>query len=197
MTNAYALHSIRYNDAPDALRRQFALLHQRVDPDDAFAPGETTPVIHDPRLDAMSFYVSTPANHEVVGYAAVVRKTISHAGERFSIGGLSWVATDPAHRRAGLGTRTVAAATQWLQASGIDIGVFTCDPPLARFYARAGRWPVAARVTLIGSRAQGALRSDTLNKVVLMRLFSAKARAAEAELSRATIDLDLPLSQFL
>ncbi|KGW24479.1 acetyltransferase, GNAT family domain protein [Burkholderia pseudomallei MSHR3016] len=30
-----------------------------------------------------------------------------------------------------------------------------------------------------------------------MRLFTAKARAAEAELSRATIDLDLPPGQFL
>ncbi|AIO64966.1 GNAT family N-acetyltransferase [Burkholderia oklahomensis] len=197
MTNAHALRSIRYNDAPEALRRQFALLHQRVDPDDAFEPGDTAPVLHDPRLDAMSFYVSAPKSRDIASYAAVVRKTISHAGERFSIGGLSWVATDPAHRRAGLGTRTVAAATQWMEASGIDIGVFTCDPPLASFYARAGRWPIASRVTLIGSRADGALRSDTLNKVVLMRLFSAKARAAEAELSRATIDLDLPLGQFL
>lgn len=195
--NAYTLHSIRYNDAPDALRHRFALLHQRVDPDDAFAPDGPPPVIHDPRLDAMSFYASTRSNSEVVSYAAVVRKTIVHAGKRFSIGGLSWVATDPAHRRAGLGARTVSAATQWMAASGLDIGVFTCDPPLARFYARAGDWPTAAHVTLIGSRAAGALRSDTLNKVVLMRLFTAKARAAEAELSRATIDLDLPPGQFL
>lgn len=195
--NAYTLHSIRYNDAPDALRHRFALLHQRVDPDDAFAPDGPPPVIHDPRLDAMSFYASTRSNSEVVSYAAVVRKTIAHAGKRFSIGGLSWVATDPAHRRAGLGARTVSAATQWMAASGLDIGVFTCDPPLARFYARAGDWPTAAHVTLIGSRAAGAPRSDTLNKVVLMRLFTAKARAAEAELSRATIDLDLPPGQFL
>ncbi|WP_154401992.1 GNAT family N-acetyltransferase, partial [Burkholderia pseudomallei] len=101
--NAYTLQSIRYNDAPDALRRRFALLHQRVDPDDAFAPDGPPPVIHDPRLDAMSFYASTRSNGEVVSYAAVVRKTIAHAGKRFSIGGLSWVATDPAHRRAGLG----------------------------------------------------------------------------------------------
>lgn len=195
--NAYTLQSIRYNDAPDALRRRFALLHQRVDPDDAFAPDGPPPVIHDPRLDAMSFYASTRSNGEVVSYAAVVRKTIAHAGKRFSIGGVSWGATDPAHPRAGLGARTVSAATQWMAASGLDIGVFTCDPPLARFYARAGDWPIAAHVTLIGSRAAGALRSDTLNKVVLMRLFTAKARAAEAELSRATIDLDLPPGQFL
>ncbi|AGK47426.1 hypothetical protein BTI_1137 [Burkholderia thailandensis MSMB121] len=59
------------------------------------------PLIHDPRLDAMSFYVSTSSNCEVVSYAALVRMTISHAGKCLSIGGLSWVATDPAHRLGG------------------------------------------------------------------------------------------------
>jgi len=33
--------------------------------------------------------------------------------------------------------------------------------------------------------------------VVLMRLFSAKAQAAAARLCRTTINLDLPLGQFL
>ncbi|WP_009904417.1 GNAT family acetyltransferase [Burkholderia thailandensis] len=70
------------------------------------------PAIHAPHLDAMSLYVSTSTSGEVVSYAAVARKTISHAGKRFSIGGLRWVATDPAHRRAGLGARTIPAATR-------------------------------------------------------------------------------------
>ncbi len=70
------------------------------------------PAIHAPHLDAMSLYASTSTSGEVVSYAAVARKTISYADKRFSIGGLRWVATDPAHRRAGLGARTIPAATR-------------------------------------------------------------------------------------
>ncbi|MBP5141341.1 GNAT family N-acetyltransferase, partial [Pseudomonas chlororaphis] len=43
----------------------------------------------------------------------------------------------------------------------------------------------------------GALRSDTLGKVVLLRLFSAKARAAASALAGGVIDLGLPDGQFL
>ena len=73
----------------------------------------------------------------------------------------------------------------------------SCDPPLASFYARAGAWAVVKDVVLIGSRDVGALRSDLLGKAVLMRLFSAKARAAASTLSHAMIDLDLPVGHFL
>ncbi len=78
------------------------------------------PLIHDPRLDAMSFYVSTSSNCEVVSYAALVRMTISHAGKCLSIGGLSWVATDPG---------TVSAATHEHRAS----------PPIGHTGAHAKR----------------------------------------------------------
>jgi hypothetical protein len=84
-----------------------------------------------------------------------------------------------------------------MECSNLDIGLFSCDPPLASFYARAGGWPVVEDVVLIGSRHEDALRSDTLGKVVLMRLFSAKARATASLLRRTTIDLDLPIGQFL
>ncbi|WP_210250656.1 hypothetical protein [Mesorhizobium sp. SARCC-RB16n] len=83
-----------------------------------------------------------------------------------------------------------------MEHSGIDFGVFTCDPPLAGFYSRVGAWPIVPDAVLVGSRATGALRSDTLGKVVLMRLFSPKAVTAGLEITRATIDLDLPVGQF-
>ncbi|WP_258019338.1 hypothetical protein [Pseudomonas chlororaphis] len=64
------------------------------------------------------------------------------------------------------------------------------------FYARAGGWTIA-HVVLIGNRHDGALRSDTLDKIVRLRLFSAKARAAASALASGGIDLGLPDGQFL
>ncbi len=107
------------------------------------------------------------------------------------------MATDRSHQGRGFGLRTVAAATEWLEQSNKDFGIFTCDPGLAHFYARAGAWPVVADVVLIGSRDPGALCSVSLRKVVLMRLFSTKAREAATRLANTTIDLGLPVGQFL
>lgn len=190
------VQEVPYNDAPDALRRRFALLQHRATPDAGPMPEESTPeLLHDPVLNARSFYSSV--NGEIASYAAVVRKTITHGEQVFDMAGLSCVATDLNFQARGFGLRTVAAATRWIEQSPVDFGVFTCDPPLAHFYARAGAWPVVKDVVLIGSRADGALRSDLLGKAVLMRLFSAKARAAASTLSHTVIDLGLPVGHFL
>jgi predicted N-acetyltransferase YhbS len=189
------IHAIAYNRAGDALRRQIALLQHRVAPTLSPPPADPIPPEHDPLLDALSFYLT--AEPSIISYAAVVYKQIEHDAATFWIAGLSCVATDPDYQGRGLGTRVVAAATRSIEHSTIDIGIFTCDPPLAAFYARAGAWPIARDVILIGSAHDGALSSAALGKVVLMRLFSAKARAAADRLRRTTINLDLPLGQFL
>ena len=189
------IHAIPYNRACDRLRRDIALLQHRVAPTACPPPSDPVPPEHDPLLDALSFYLM--ADGRVVSYAAVVHKQIRHGDETFWVAGLSCVATDPDYQGRGLGLRTVAAATRYIEHSTTDIGIFTCDPPLAGFYARAGAWPVAPDVILIGSHHEGALSSMSLRKVVLMRLFSAKAQAAAAQLRHTTIDLDLPVGQFL
>lgn len=186
---------IPYNRACDALRRDIALLQHRVAPTVVPPPGDSVPPEHDPALDALSFCLMI--DNRVVSYAAVVHKQIQHGFETFWIAGLSCVATDPAYQRRGLGSRIVGVATRYIERSTTDIGIFTRDPALAGFYARAGAWPVAPDVIVIGSRHEGALSSISLQKVVLMRLFSAKARAAAAQLRQTTINLDLPVGQFL
>lgn len=189
------IQSISYNQAPEALRREIAVLQHRAEPGASpMAVGAAT-FEHHAALDALSFYSS--ADGAMVSYAAVVCKAIRHGGQTFNIAGLSSVATDPDYRRRGFGLRTVAAATRWIAQSNTDLGLFTCDPPLAYFYARAGDWPVLPDVVLIGSRDEHALCSMSLNKVVLMRLFSAKARAFASMLRHTSIDLDLPVGQFL
>lgn len=194
-TSPDEIHAIPYNRACDALRRDIALLQHRVAPIAGPPPADPIPPEHDPMLDALSFYLM--ADGRVVSYAAVVHKQIEHEDETFWIAGLSCVATDPDYQGRGLGSRAVGAATRYIEHSTIDIGIFTCDPPLAGFYARAGAWPVAPGVILIGSYHEGALSSISLRKVVLMRLFSAKAQGAAARLRQTTINLDLPLGQFL
>ncbi|MCA6102140.1 GNAT family N-acetyltransferase [Bradyrhizobium australafricanum] len=189
-----AVEVIAYNRASRALRKEFDLLQCRVyaEPEQDENPAP----LHDPALDALSFYICAD-DGRVISYAAVVSKIIRHGAHTFSITGLSHVMTDPDYQGRHLGSRTVAAATRCIERSSADIGIFTCDPPLAQFYERAGAWPVVSDVVLIGSRDEEALSSATLKKIVLMRLLSTKARAQASIFTNATIDLDLPVGQFL
>jgi GNAT superfamily N-acetyltransferase len=189
------IHAIPYNRANAALRRAIALLQYRASPNAGSAPGDPIEPEHDPLLDALSFYLLD--GRHVVSYAAVVHKQIEYRDATLWIAGLSCVATDPDYQGRGLGSRVVGAATRYIEQSTIDLGIFTCDPPLARFYISAGAWTVAPDVVLIGGQYDGALTSVALQKVVLMRLFSAKAQAMAAQLRRTTIDLDLPAGQFI
>lgn len=188
------IHAVAYNRAGQALRHAIALLQHRVAPDTVPPPSDPTEPEHDPMLDAMSFYLVD--GRQVVSYAAVVHRQVAHDGTQLRLAGLSCVATDPEYQRRGLGARTVAAATRCIEDSNADIGIFTCDPPLARFYQRAGGWAVTPGIILLGSRHPDALSSAALGKAVLMHLISERARAMAADLHAATIDLDLPVGQF-
>ncbi|GKU77804.1 GNAT family N-acetyltransferase [Paenibacillus sp. L3-i20] len=190
------VQSINYNEAPDTLQSEIAVMLHQVWPDACPMPGVTIPKAHEKELNARSFYLHIDG--KLVSYAGVVRKTIKHDGQTFNIAGLSCVATDPEYHGQGLGLRTVADATQWIERQGdIDFGIFTCSPSLDSFYNRAGAWPVVTDVVLIGSRNEGALSSESLDVVVLMRLFSEKAEAYESILRHTTINLDFPDGQFL
>jgi GNAT superfamily N-acetyltransferase len=186
---------IPYTRAGTRLRAEFDRLQRRANGEPALPAGAPLEPLHDQALGARCFYVR--AAGRLASYAAVVRTTARIDGDAWAVAGLSCVATDPEWRRRGLGTTTVAAATRAIERSGADLGVFTCDPELAGFYARAGGWPTAPAATLLGSREPGALSSAALGKVVLMRLLSERARQQPARLERAAIDLGLPVGQFL
>lgn len=194
-SSAHGVQTLPYNEASAPLRRAIANLVEKAYGSSDSTPDECARSLHDAALHAQSFFICV--DDRVVSYAGVVSKTIRHADQTFVMAGLASVATDPAYQRQGLGGHTVAAATRHLEQSGVDIGVFTCAPSLASFYARAGSWPIATDVVVIGSRDPGALSSAALDVVVLMRLLSDKARAASAALLHGTIDLDLPLGEFL
>lgn len=190
------VQSITYNQAPDTLRSEIAVMLHQVWPDACPMTGVTIPEAHDKELNARSFY--SYIDGKLVSYAGVVHKTIKHDGQTYNIADLSCVATDPKYQGQGVGLRTVAAATQWIEKQrDIDFGIFTCKSSLASFYNHAGAWPAVPGVVLIGNRGEGALSSESLDVVVLMRLFSEKAKAYESILRHTTINLDFPDGQFL
>lgn len=63
------IQSVRYNEAPELLRRQFALLSHRASAGMRALPADTVPVQHDPTFDALSFCASLGG--EIVSYASL------------------------------------------------------------------------------------------------------------------------------
>lgn len=92
-----------------------------------------------------SFTFTEPADHFVivergilVSHALVRQRAITHRGERYRLGGVGAVMTYPAFRREGHGARVVAAATDFIRASGLDIGMLFTMPSLESFYGQNG-----------------------------------------------------------
>lgn len=188
---------VAYQTAPEVLRRDIAMLMHDVWPDVSPLPTETMiPNPHDEGWQADAFYLYIDGH--LASYAGIVQKAIMHQGHRFQIAGLSCVATAPACRGRRLGHQTVAAATQWLERQPhVDLGIFTCHPSLAGFYADAGGWQMVPDVRLIGSEEAGALSSDALPVVVMQRLLSEKARDFASALRHTPINLQVPAGQFI
>ena len=78
----------------------------------------------------------------------------------------------------GNGGRLVSEARRSIEADGIDIGLFTCDPLLA-FYERAG-WEHLPGTILIGGSPDDPFPSDGdgLDRVTLGGFFSARAQGS-------------------
>ncbi|MDW5418155.1 GNAT family N-acetyltransferase [Iodobacter sp. CM08] len=186
---------VPYQQTSEQVRRDIAMLMHRVWPDQSPpSMDEVVPDEHNPVFDALSCFVYR--DNRLLSYAAVLHLTLNHAGQTFCMAALSCVATDPTYQRQGLSRLVVNAATRWIENSLIDIGLFTCDPPLAMFYAKAG-WPTVLDVALIGSQDAGALSSKELGKVVLLRLLSKHAHEHATAFTGTTISLGLPLGQFV
>lgn len=182
--------------ADSDFKRDLAVMLHHVWPEDCPLPGTTIPEAHHKALQVQSFYLYLEG--KIVSYAGVVQQTITHAGEKLKLAGLSCVATDPEYRSQGFGSLTITAATEWIEIQqDIDFGIFTCHPFLAPFYQKGGGWSVAPNIKLVGNQEDNALSSDNLDVVVLMRLFSEKAHRTEIDQSQTTINLDFPTGQFL
>jgi aminoglycoside 2'-N-acetyltransferase I len=128
---------------PADLRAQsLALQHQAWPGDHDEAHPE-----HDPALHPVSVLLVDGAI--VIACLDILSKQIAHHGQSFLASGLSMVVTDEAKRGRGHGRRLVAAERELIAGRGADLGIFTCDRPLAGFYESAG-WQLLLETVLIG-----------------------------------------------
>jgi len=169
--------------APE-LRAQVARLRRQAWPGDGSPSVGTKP--HDPLLAPLSMLLLD--GERVLAALEVLSKEITHCGERYAASGLSTVVTEQALRRKGYGRRLVEAARERLEASGVDLGIFTCDSPLEPFYTSAG-WQLLPGTVLVGGTPEAPFPSDQFDKVTMGLFFTARARAHADDFVGARIDL--------
>lgn len=144
--------------------------------------------LHDPRSAPVCMLLVD--GDVVLAYLAMPSKVIEHAGVTYRVAGLSSVATHPEHLRNGHGGTLVTAAREWIEASGADLGIFTCDAPLVPFYVACGWTHMPMTVVVGGTRAQP-FRADELGKQTLMGFFSDLAQGHRADFADADVYLEL------
>jgi GNAT superfamily N-acetyltransferase len=169
---------------PAELRAQVVALQEQAWPSDD--PAAAQGVAHDPALRPVSLLLVDDGT--VVAALDILSKVVIHRGRRFAASGLSTVVTDRERRRQGHGRRLVTAAGDALRDGGADLGIFSCDRPLRPFYESAG-WCVLPGAVLVGGTPKEPFPSDRLDKVVLARFFSARARSCAGWFDRARIEL--------
>jgi GNAT superfamily N-acetyltransferase len=171
--------------APPGLRSQVVALQHAV------APGITrdiTLATHDQSLQPVTMALLDGGR--VVASLDVLSKDIVHRGETYRASGLSWVMTHPEHRHRGYGQQLVAAARAYIEASGADLCLFTCDSPLRSFYSRAG-WELLEGTVLVGGTPDDPFPSDQpgFDKIAFGAFFTDRARQHRDDFVRARIDL--------
>ena len=105
----------------------------------------------------------------------VLWKNVQHQGGVYLAGGLSAVVTDATQRGRGFGRQIVRAAREEIGTRGADLGLFTCDPPLQRFYELAG-WRTLIGTVLVGGTPDRPLPSDREGKITMGYFYSTSAR---------------------
>jgi aminoglycoside 2'-N-acetyltransferase I len=174
----------RESEVPHELRAQMIALQDQAWPSDE--PSDLGPW-HDPSLDPVSLLLVDDEGR-VASTADILSKDITHKGETFAASGISAMATDESRRGMGYGSRMAQAAREMMETRGADLGIFTCDSDLMRFYEGAG-WTYLPGTVLIGGTPEEPFPSDQFDKVTLARFFSAKAKDAEGDFVGARIEL--------
>jgi GNAT superfamily N-acetyltransferase len=169
---------------PAGLRGQVLALQQQVWPGGSGLPAVRP--THDPALRPVSMILTDDGI--VVAALDILTKDITHAGEHYVASGLSTVVTSRVERRKGFGRRLVAAARSAVQASGADLGIFTCDRLLQTFYESTG-WRVLDGSVLVGGTSGSPFPSDQFDKIVMASFFSARARRNESAFTHSRIKL--------
>ena len=116
-------------------------------------------------------------------HTEVVWKYLKHAGETYKAYGLTSVFTYPGLRRRGYGTQIVNAGTDYIKLSDADIGIFTCDLSLERFYSRCGWIPMKDATVLIEPEGKPIIA----NKPMMMLFLSEKGKRGRPAFEREPV----------
>ncbi len=170
-------------EVPPDLRVQQVALQDRAWP--SSEPSGPAPW-HDPALQPISMLAVDGGR--VVAALDILTKEVTHRGRPYVASGLSAVVTDPALRGRGYGHALVERARGAIEASGADLGIFTCDRHLQEFYERAG-WRCLPGTVLVGGTPEAPFPSDVLDKVTMAAFFSPRARSDADLFVGARIDL--------
>jgi GNAT superfamily N-acetyltransferase len=168
---------------PRELRVEVLRLQRQAWPSDE--PVEVGPV-HDPLLKPLSMLLLD--GRRVCAALDILSKEIVVAGREWAASGLSTVVTDLELRGRGYGRRLVGAAREQIAGSGADVGLFTCDTPLRRFYERAG-WELLPATVLVGGTESAPFPSDQFDKVTFGGFFTAAAAQARSAFIGSRIPL--------
>jgi aminoglycoside 2'-N-acetyltransferase I len=170
-------------EVPLDLRMQVVALQHQAWP--SGRPPDPAPW-HDPVLRPLS--VILVEEGRVLAALDILSKALVHHGQTYAASGLSSVVTDRDARRQGHGHTIVEASRGMIEASGADLGIFTCDRDLQAFYERAG-WHHLPGSVIVGGTPERPFPSDQFDKVTMASFFSPKARASADAFVGARIDL--------
>lgn len=183
-----------YVDLPCSVQLDVHLLMHKVWGDPLLPPSD--PIVSPHNIDYSPCSCTVYVNGILASYAAVLTFPVAHHGVTFLASGLSCVATSPDFERHGFGSLAVNAATQHILHSSVDIGLFTCDPPLKEFYFRSG-WQSVDNLQLISHSGIDALCSRSMGKVVFLKLVSPFALKNADLFFDDVLNLGLESGQFI
>ena len=170
---------------PRELRAQVVALQSQAWPSSA-SPSALAPW-HDRALHPVSVLL-VDEDGGVLSALDILSKPIEHAGQPFSASGISAMVTDEHRRGDGHGRALARAALRMMREAGADLGIFTCDRQLQRFYEGAG-WECLPGTVLVGGTPHDPFPSDRFDKVTMASFFSATANAARERFVGARVEL--------
>ena len=122
-------------------------------------------------------------NGILISHAEIVWKHLNHAGQTYKAYGLTGAYTYPGLRRQGYATRIVKAGTGYIKRSDGDVGIFCCDPSLARFYSRCGWTPMESTRVFIEPEGDPVL----VDEMTVMLFLSEKGKVGRGAFEREPV----------
>ncbi|MFC4159722.1 GNAT family N-acetyltransferase [Chitinimonas lacunae] len=175
-------------DFPPELRRQALELSYLEWPQAFSAPPKGDEALNDPALDPVC--IALVEDGCLLSYTGVQSLWFGKGDEVCRVSGISGMLTRAAQRGRGAGRQVLVAASAWMARSGTDFGIFTCDPPLVAFYARAG-WIETPTMPLVGGTREQPFPSAQFGKVTLAQAFTPRGQARLVQQQGRPIELEL------